>query len=149
MENHCAPHSSNICCFCDKNLSPGDTQGGDIKSPITKYKCPGCERTYCSADCCSGHKEKFDCPGVRNQTPYVPLNKFDQKQFLDDYFFLERINADIERARRILPQIRVKHNSSLKQTSNKRKKRNRHQRQKPATEPSNEGLTNASSSQKQ
>ena len=100
---YCSSESSINCCFCDKNLSPGDKET-ETKS-IIKYKCPGCERLYCSANCCSGHKEKFSCSGIRDQTPYVSLSKFDQKQFLDDYFFLEKINGGIERAQRILPRI--------------------------------------------
>lgn len=90
------------CCFCDKNLSPSGTNN-DIR--VVKYKCPACERLYCSATCSSGHKEKFACPGVRNKTPYVPINQFDQKQFLDDYFFLEEVNSKIEKAHKILPEL--------------------------------------------
>lgn len=100
---YCSSESSVNCCFCDKNLSPGDKET-QTKS-IIKYKCPGCERLYCSANCCGGHKEKFSCSGLRDQTPYVPLSKFDQKQFLDDYFFLEKINSEIERAQRVLPVL--------------------------------------------
>ena len=94
------------CCFCDKSLSPGDNHE-KTKSFVTKYKCPGCQRIYCSADCCSGHKEKFSCSGIRNTIPYVHLSKFDQKQFLDDYFFLEKVGDKIENAHRLSTRLRI------------------------------------------
>lgn len=99
-----------ICCFCDKDLTPkaNSLNGDDDRGTIIRYKCPGCERSYCSASCCSGHKEKYSCPGTRLKTPYVHMSKFDQKQFLDDYFFLEDINTRIERASRILPIVTAK-----------------------------------------
>ena len=87
--------SSTNCCCCDKDLTPGSI----------KYKCPGCERLYCKADCFKGHKEKFSCIGIRDRVPYVHLSRFDQKQFLDDYFFLEDIGTKIERAQRVLPKL--------------------------------------------
>lgn len=93
------------CCFCDKDLS---TSENNKKSLVIKYKCPGCERIYCSANCSSGHKDKFDCAGVRNKTPYIHLSKFDQKQFLDDYFFLEEVNEKIESAHRAIPKFEAK-----------------------------------------
>lgn len=102
------------CCFCDKNLSSVDGEGGS--QSIIKYKCPGCAKVYCSANCCSGHKEKFSCSAVRNRTPYVSLSKFDQKQFLDDYFFLEEINGKIDSAQRVLNRLRIK-----KQQPNRRR----------------------------
>lgn len=97
-------HYSNLfnCCFCDKNLSPDSQSSTKL---IVKYKCPACDRLYCSAGCCSGHKEKFNCLGIRNKTPYVHLSKFDQKQFLDDYFFLEEINSRIESSQKVLPIV--------------------------------------------
>lgn len=36
------------------------------------------------------------------------MSKFDQKQFLDDYFFLEGVNNRIESAQRILSQVKIK-----------------------------------------
>lgn len=95
-------HDSKLlnCCFCDKNLSP---ESQNSSKSIVKYKCPACDKIYCSADCCGGHKEKFNCPGIRNRTPYVHLSKFDQRQFLDDYFFLEEVNNKIEKSQRVLP----------------------------------------------
>jgi hypothetical protein len=113
------------CCFCDKDLSPGQNRT-DIKASTTKYRCPGCERIYCSADCCNGHKEKFSCAGIRNSTPYVHLSKFDQKQFLDDYFFLEKVGNKIDNAQRALTHLgAVKKNQSgttkNQPTNNKRK----------------------------
>lgn len=107
------------CCFCDKNLSPDN----NIKSkPVPKYKCPACERLYCTANCFSGHKEKFSCPGSRNKTPYVHISKFNQKQFLDDYFFLEEVNNKIETLHRVLPSLNK--SSSSKASQLKRKNRN-------------------------
>lgn len=106
------------CCFCDKDLSPGDNK---TKNSIIKYKCPGCERFYCSAICSSGHKEKFACSGTRNKTPYVHLSKFDQKQFLDDYFFLEEVNNKIENAQRCLNQLKPHRKTNI---NNKSKRRN-------------------------
>lgn len=122
MENH----NSNLlnCCFCDKNLSPGSQ---DNSKPIVKYRCPACDRIYCSANCCSGHKDKFDCPGIRNKTPYVHLSKFDQKQFLDDYFFLEEVNNKIESSQKVLPVLASKIKTKSK---NKKRKFNRRNRKK-------------------
>lgn len=122
------------CCFCDKNLSPCDKEEA-ITIKINRYKCPGCERIYCSANCCCGHKDKFDCSGIRNSTPYIPLNKFDQKQFLDDYFFLEKINNEIDRAQRTLPRIKISCNPTKNnQISQKKiKKRYNNRRKKSAT----------------
>lgn len=107
------------CCFCDKNLSSSNNT--NLKS-VFKYKCPACERLYCSANCFGGHKEKFSCPGIRNKTPYVHISKFDQKQFLDDYFFLEEVNNKIETSSRILPTL-IKGTSS-KTSQLKRKNKN-------------------------
>lgn len=127
MESY-STESPNCCCFCDKNLLPninkGTTNGQSIQqSPIrqsNKYKCPGCERLYCSADCFAGHKEKFQCTGVRNKIPYVHMKNFDQKQFLDDYFFLEEVNNKIEDAHRLLPVSRRKLNPVSQTTSSDR-----------------------------
>lgn len=125
MEQLCSSQPPIICCSCDKNLSPCDVGGDDNKlKTITRYKCPGCGRFYCSASCCSSHKDKFDCLGIRDQTPYVPLDKFDQKQFLDDFFFLEKINGQIERAQRILPRLKVRQNPNPLNTKSKRSNRN-------------------------
>lgn len=104
---HISPTRVIHCCFCDRNLSPGENQQ-ETKSSITKYKCPGCERPYCSADCCSGHKEKFSCSGIRNPTPYLSLSKFDQKQFLDDYFFLEKVGNKVDSVQRAITKLRCR-----------------------------------------
>lgn len=117
------------CCFCDKDLSPGG-QNSIVSS--TKYKCPSCERVYCSANCFVGHKTKFDCSGVRNRTPYVDLSKFDQKQFLDDYFFLEEVNNKIETAHRSLPS-----SSSLKLNDAIKKRKPRRRNWKPKNKKGN------------
>jgi len=111
------------CCFCDKDLSSKniDSDGEKCKVTVVKYKCPACERVYCSADCCSGHKHKFDCSGVRLKTPYVHMSKFDQKQFLDDYFFLEDINSKIDRASRNLSVVTAKRSSKRKRLGRKLK----------------------------
>lgn len=114
MENH----SSGNCCFCDKDLSPSDQSS--TKSSVIKYKCPACERIYCSANCFGGHKEKYDCSGVRNKIPYVNLSQFDQKQFLDDYFFLEEVNKKIESAHRALPTLKKGVTSDVKSNSKRR-----------------------------
>lgn len=145
MENRQQPSAGN-CCFCDKNLSPGDDHT-TTSNTIIKYKCPGCERIYCSANCCSGHKEKFSCSGVRNSTPYVHLAQFDQRQFLDDYFFLERLNSKIDSAQRILPRLRPKannqqaHSGASNSNHKKRrfnKRRDNPNRNKANNQPSNE-----------
>lgn len=111
----------NNCCFCDTDLSPSN----QTKSKsITKYRCPGCERFYCKADCFSGHKEKFSCSGVRNKTPYVHISQFDQKQFLDDYFFLEEVNNKIENlAKRVSPRIKSTKNRNINKKKNWKSKR--------------------------
>lgn len=136
---HCSPETSINCCFCDKDLSPGDSI--ESTKSITKYKCPGCGRTYCSADCCSGHKEKFSCSGIRDQTPYVHIKNFNQKQFLDDFFFLEKISIEIERKQRILPRLRIKAQSDPNNKSSRRRNRNNYRRKnKPqAVQPSSSG----------
>lgn len=87
------------CCFCDKDLSPNSE--GTSARPI-KYKCPACGRIYCSAVCFTSHKDIFECSGIRDRTPYVHLASYDQKQFLDDYFFLEAVNNKIEYAQKVL-----------------------------------------------
>lgn len=137
------------CCFCDKNLSPGENQQATKPSTITKYKCPACERVYCSADCCSGHKEKFSCPGIRNPTPYVHLSKFDQKQFLDDYFFLEKVGNKIESAQRAATRLRCKKGNQggvggVTNTKNNRRRFNK-RRNKKTGQQQPETATNADS----
>lgn len=113
-----------ICCFCDKNLSIISQE--DVPKTSKGYKCPACERKYCSADCCKGHKEKFDCSGTRNKTPYVSLSQFDQKQFLDDYFFLEGINQNLERnQRKTVELLKTRHNNSNSKKRHGRKRKNR------------------------
>lgn len=109
------------CCFCDINLT--SDKRVESKS-VTKYKCPACERLYCTADCFRGHKEKFNCSGVRNKTPYVHISKFDQKQFLDDYFFLEEVNKKVETLHRILPTLNKNktNNNKSSQSKNQRRK---------------------------
>lgn len=97
MENN--PSDKINCCFCDKDLSPNAE--GTSTRPI-KYKCPACGRIYCSAVCFTSHKDIFECSGIRDRIPYVHISKFDQKQFLDDYFFLESVNSKIESAQKIL-----------------------------------------------
>jgi len=126
MENHSS--ETIYCCFCDKDLSPGSQSG---TNSIVKYRCPACERTYCRANCFAGHKERFTCPGVRNTTPYVSLSKFDEKQFLDDYFFLEKVNERIESARRVLPGIKKE---KLINNISKKNKKNRRSKAKNKTE---------------
>lgn len=121
MENK--PSELINCCFCDKDLSPG-SQDSSIK--IIKYKCPGCERIYCSARCSEGHKEKYCCLGSRDRTPYVPLSKFDQKQFLDDYFFLESVNEKLDSAHRTLDQLRRRVNKKSGLQKRKFKPRGKH-----------------------
>lgn len=81
-----------LCCVCSKEKS--------------SYKCPGCSRVYCSVDCCKQHKDNFDCDGKRNKIPYVSLGGFDQKQFLDDYFFLEEVDQKIDKARRTVASLK-------------------------------------------
>jgi len=122
MEN--PPSKSINCCFCDKDLS----QKTCSKPSVTvRYKCPGCERVYCSADCFGGHKEKFSCSGVRNKTPYIHLANFDQKQFIDDYLFLEEVNNRIDSAHRSLSESTK--GISRSNISKKRKWRSRVRRQ--------------------
>lgn len=132
------PKNQINCCFCNKDLSTPSCQsvGEQTKIVINKYKCPSCERLYCSANCSSGHKDKFDCSGTRDRTPYVHLSKFDQKQFLDDYFFLEEVNKKIETAHRKLPELKVNKkggNQSNGDTNHKKryfKRKNKNNRNK-------------------
>lgn len=103
---------NDTCCYCDKDLSSSSSsskqEGQDLEATadiviatsISKYKCPACERLYCSANCCVGHKDKFDCSGIRNPIPFVQLAQFDQKHFLDDFFFLEGVNSKLETLQR-------------------------------------------------
>lgn len=122
MENH---YSKSVnCCFCDKNLSQNNQSSSNT---VAKYKCPACDKIYCSASCCSGHKEKFNCPGIRNKTPYVHRSNFDQRQFLDDYFFLEEVNNKIENFQRILPVV-------VSKVKNKKSKSRRNRKQRPKVE---------------
>lgn len=116
MEEH--PLSLINCCFCDKDLSPS-SQEGDNR--ITKYKCPGCERFYCNSGCFVGHKDKLQCLGIRNKTPYVHLSKFDQKQFLDDYFFLEEVNQKLESIQHSIPKLKPNKDSNTKRRKNRRR----------------------------
>lgn len=109
------------CCFCDKNLS---SDNNTKSKSVFRYKCPACERLYCSAHCFGGHKEKFSCSGIRNKTPYVPISRFDQKQFLDDYFFLEEVNNKVETLNKILPELYKNYKSNKTCPSKKRKNRN-------------------------
>lgn len=117
MEEH--PLKSFNCCFCDKDLSPSSQ---DNDNRIIKYKCPGCERLYCKTDCFIGHKDKFQCLGSRNKTPYVHLSNFDQKQFLDDYFFLEEVNQKLESVQRVIPKLKSNKNHNTKQRRNRKSK---------------------------
>lgn len=123
MENHLSDKIN--CCFCDKNLSPCDK---DTTTKPIKYKCPACERIYCSAKCSQLHKDIFECSGVRERTPYVPLSKFDQKQFLDDYFFLEAVNNKVEYAQRVFSHIKrpvLPGSHQKKKVKNSRKKKSK------------------------
>lgn len=122
MENNSS--KSVYCCFCDKDLSTSDQSSG---SREIKYKCPACEKFYCNSNCFTGHKDKLDCPGVRDKTPYIHLSKFDQKQFLDDYFFLEEVNNKIETSQRILSQLRK--DPSKKTVIKKKKYRSKSRKQ--------------------
>lgn len=123
MENH---YSKSVnCCFCDKNLSQNSQSNPNT---VIKYKCPACDKLYCSASCCCGHKEKFNCPGIRNKTPYVHRSNFDQRQFLDDYFFLEEVNNKIESSQRILPTVSNK-------IKTKKRKFRRNCKKRPKVEP--------------
>lgn len=97
------------CCACNSQDS-------------VSYKCPGCSRKYCSVACCKEHKSTFGCDGKRKRFPYVPLGAFDQKQFLDDYFFLEEVNQKIDNAIRLKPSLNLLKN---KHKAKKRKQRNR------------------------
>lgn len=109
------------CCFCDKLLSSqGEEETKLTINKINIYKCPACERKYCSANCCTGHKEKYDCCGERNKTPYVRLDQFDQKQFLDDYFFLENVKQKLDTAHRVSTRV-----IELKSKKSKRKNHKR------------------------
>lgn len=109
------------CCFCDKLLSSRGEEGEkQTYNKIITYKCPACERKYCSANCCTGHKEKYDCCGVRNKTPYVKLDRFDQKQFLDDYFFLEEVKQKLDTVHRVSTKV-----IDLKSKKTKRKNHKR------------------------
>ena len=95
----------NSCCYCEK----------DFTERPQRYRCPGCERLYCSSACCIGHKQKYSCSGIRSKTPYVHRSNYEQKQFLDDYFFLEDVNNKIDKAARVLPKI-------IKTASNNKRK---------------------------
>ncbi|RWS04226.1 box C/D snoRNA protein 1-like protein [Dinothrombium tinctorium] len=66
----------------------------------SKYRCPCCEANTCSLNCCKMHKIQFDCNGLRNRIQFKRLSDFDQKQFLDDYFFLEDTDRSIDAFRR-------------------------------------------------
>lgn len=125
MDISATNQSTIICCNCDININPNTNS---ISNTVIagegpkKYKCPGCHRIYCSAHCSQGHKIKFDCSGSRNRTPYVKLSEFDQKQFLDDYFFLETVGQRLEASKRII--IKPKSNQSVRKGSNNKHRRN-------------------------
>ncbi|KAI1883020.1 hypothetical protein AGOR_G00240940 [Albula goreensis] len=54
-----------------------------------RYRCPGCSKHSCSLPCVKKHKSEFRCSGVRDNTAFVPLSKFDEMNLLSDYRFLE------------------------------------------------------------
>lgn len=126
---------SEYCCFCDKNISYSENKD-QPKKKIIVYKCPGCERKYCSVNCCSGHKQKYHCSGSRVRTPYVKLSEFGQAQFLDDYFFLEDVNQKLETISRISSKLpRTSHPANANKIegnkSQKKRGKNRRNNRKP------------------
>lgn len=131
------------CCFCDENLSSDNNT--ESKS-VFKYKCPACERSYCSANCFGGHKGKFSCSGIRNKTPYVHISEFDQKQFLDDYFFLEEVNNKVETINKILPEL---YKSCKSNKTRQSKKKNRNFRSKKHNHTTKQQLVNDTQQQQQ
>jgi len=80
------PSKIATCCICGLNEK--------------KYKCPGCERSTCSLQCCKAHKVKFECEGKRDLTKFQKLSEYDQSTFLSDYFFLEDVNRIIDANKR-------------------------------------------------
>lgn len=101
------------CCICDKDLSTNSLV----------YKCPACTRPYCQANCCKIHKEQFECTGVRDKTPYVHKSSYDEKQFIDDYLFLEEINQQIGTKQKLGGKI-------FQKFKNKKDEHKRHNRRK-------------------
>ena len=79
------------CCIC--------------KSMDIKYRCPGCQLRTCCLDCVKKHKDVFLCSGKREKTPFVRMSQFYQKEFLNDYFFLEETEQVIDRAARSRKQV--------------------------------------------
>ena len=79
------------CCIC--------------KSRDVKYRCPECQLRTCCLDCVKKHKDVFSCSGKREKTLFVKMSDFDQKEFLNDYFFLEETEQLIDRAARNRRQV--------------------------------------------
>ncbi|XP_015868093.3 uncharacterized protein LOC107405507 [Ziziphus jujuba] len=73
----------------------------ECKSNPSKYKCPGCSIRSCSLQCVKAHKQRTGCTGKRNQTQFVPLSQFDDKQLLSDYNMLEEVKRVAESAQRM------------------------------------------------
>ncbi|GLV37995.1 uncharacterized protein CBL_07792 [Carabus blaptoides fortunei] len=65
-----------------------------------KYTCPKCEVKTCCLKCVNIHKKELDCDGIRDQTKYVPINKFTNLDLLSDYRMLEDINRSVETMKR-------------------------------------------------
>ncbi|CAG7817037.1 unnamed protein product [Allacma fusca] len=61
-----------------------------------KYTCPECEIHSCGLKCIAKHKNDTDCEGVRSRTSFVPLKKFNDLHFLNDYRLLEEVGRKVE-----------------------------------------------------
>ncbi|XP_077974347.1 box C/D snoRNA protein 1-like [Styela clava] len=95
-DNICRDVMENILKDLDStSISPSTVIEGPkcevcAKNP-PKYKCPKCSVRTCCLLCVKTHKKMNDCDGVRCKTTFVPLNKYNENNMLNDYRLLEEI----------------------------------------------------------
>ncbi|EPX70439.1 snoRNA biogenesis protein [Schizosaccharomyces octosporus yFS286] len=73
---------SKICSVCTTNIS--------------KYRCPGCETSYCSLNCNKTHKGQTKCSGQRDPTKFIPKNQL-VGHLNSDYNFLTGLEKVLEK----------------------------------------------------
>ncbi|XP_054707705.1 box C/D snoRNA protein 1-like [Uloborus diversus] len=66
----------------------------------SKYRCPKCSVLSCSLQCVNAHKEENSCNGVRDETTFIPVEEYREKDFQSDYHFLEEVTRKIDNAHR-------------------------------------------------
>ncbi|CAH8583149.1 unnamed protein product [Dicrocoelium dendriticum] len=79
-----------------------------------KYKCPRCGCKTCSLTCCTEHKVKFNCSGVRDAVVYCQRSEYGVFHFQQDYRLLEEIDRRNAFREKELAQLNCKNRWQLR-----------------------------------